>query len=206
MSGLPAMTAPVAPGRRERKKEQTREALVASAFRLVAERGFDHVTVEQIADDCDISPRTFFRYFASKEDVLFADGDADRQRMVDAVAAQPPGLGAFAAMEGAVRSIVEEFDIDREAMLRRRDIVAANPSLRARAIERYHGWESSLIDELRAPGRDGTQDELAVRLAVAATISALRVAVGLWIEDPSTGSLEDLLAAALTRLRTGLDS
>src|SRR4051812_43961350 len=135
-------------GLRERKKEKTREALVRSALRQFAKRGFDHVTVEDIADACEISPRTFFRYFASKEDVLFAESDAYRMRLLEALAAQPADVAPLNALQAAVLSVADDYQEQRETILLRHRIISATPSLLTRVTMRQHGWESSLIDEL----------------------------------------------------------
>jgi AcrR family transcriptional regulator len=193
-----------APGLRERKKQQTRDALVQSALRQFAERGFDHVTVEDITDDCEVSYRTFFRYFSAKEDVLFADGDQSRARLLEALAAQPAAVAPLAALRAAVLALAEEYEHERDTILLRSRIVTATPDLRTRAVERQHGWESAAVDELRGSGRAAGRSELDLRLLVAGATTALRVATELWIADEGHGSLRDLLEAALDRIGAGL--
>ena len=81
----------MAPGRRERKKAATREAISDVATQLFLARGFDQVTVAEVAEAADVSIKTVFNHFGSKED-LFLDREAEvRQGIVDAVAGRPPG-------------------------------------------------------------------------------------------------------------------
>jgi AcrR family transcriptional regulator len=192
-------------GLRERKKEKTRTALVRSALRQFAKRGFDHVTVEDIADACDVSPRTFFRYFASKEDVLFADKDIQRARMLHVLAFQPIDDPPLQALQSAVLTVAADYEEHTEPILLRHRIVAATPGLRIRAAERHQGWESAVLEELRRSGRADGMADLDLRLSVAAATTALRVSTELWIEGGGKGDLPALLTAAFDRLRSGLE-
>ena len=192
-------------GLRERKKEKTREALVRSALRQFAKRGFEHVTVEDIATNCDVSPRTFFRYFSSKEDVLFAEADSQRGRLLDALAAQPPEVPPLRALQAAVLIVAADYEDQRETILLRHRILVSTPSLRTRAFERHHSWQSAVIDQMRRTGRAKHLSELDLRLAVAAATTALQVATELWIEGDGHDDLRALLTDALDRLRNGLE-
>ncbi|MEY2456249.1 MAG: hypothetical protein QOK06_1343, partial [Acidimicrobiaceae bacterium] len=73
------------PGRRERKRLETRNSLIAAALDLFAERGFDAVTVNDIADRVDVDPSTFFRHFGSKEAVIFSETSDWAGRLGDAI-------------------------------------------------------------------------------------------------------------------------
>jgi AcrR family transcriptional regulator len=193
-------------GLRERKKEKTRQALIRSASRQFAKKGFEGVTVEDIAGACDVSPRTFFRYFGSKEDVLFAAADAQRVHLMNVLAAQPADVPPLRALQAAVLEVAADYESQRDAILLRHRIVSATPSLTSRVAERHHCWESAVIAELRRSGRGADMPELTLRLSVAAATTALRVATELWVEGDGEGDLRALLSSALDTLRTGLDS
>jgi hypothetical protein len=87
----------------------------------------------------------------------------------------------------------------------RHRIVTGTPSLRTRATERQQGWETSIFDELRSSGRAHDLNDFDLRLLVAGTVTALRIAVEAWIAGDGSEDLGGLLDHAFTRLRAGSD-
>jgi len=194
-------------GLRERKKARTREALQEAAMERFSRQGFDGTTVEEIAEACEVSPRTFFRYFPTKEDVLFADGEARRERLLAVIAERPVDEPAFGALRAAMRTLTADYRDDRDALVTRFQIVAASPHLQAYKAEHQHGWEADVADVLerralaqRAPV---ARDEL--QLVTAVATAALRVALDAWVADPSAPDLGVLLDAAFARLAAGFE-
>lgn len=192
-------------GLRERKKEQTRDTMFRTALHLFADRGFEHVTVEEIAAACDVSPRTFFRYFSVKEDVLFADGDALRSRVIGLLDAQDQRLSVFQVLEAAMLEVASHYAGQRDVLELRRKIVEATPSLQTRSAESKQGWEAEIVAHLRESGRARRTSDLELRLVVAVCTTALRTAIETWVASAGADDLVKLTRAAFRRLRSGFE-
>ncbi|MGI5204550.1 TetR family transcriptional regulator [Spirillospora sp. CA-108201] len=137
------------PGLRERKKMRTRQAIATAALRLFAERGYEETTIADIAAAADVSPRTFFSYFPSKEDVIFAEID-DRLAEVSERLRRTPGESP---METIRRSIV---DVLEAIVAEHRDygpvqvaLILERPALRARALQRMTDAQDAIEALLR---------------------------------------------------------
>ncbi len=168
------------PGLRERKRQQTRERLTSVAMRLFLERGFEATTLDDIVAAADISRRTFFHYFASKEDLVFAWQDTFDDDLTAAVAARPPEEPPLRAAMNALVSLFGQFDLDEMQVLLH--LVHDTPALRARDHIKYERLERTLAVTLSQ--RLGVeQTALQPRLVAMVAIGALRVASQVWLEE-----------------------
>src|SRR5262245_26129734 len=95
---------------RDRKRARTRQALIDAATELFARKGYDETTIADIAAAADIGARTFFGYFASKEELLFPDTDARVQIAVDAIAARGADDGPIEVLLRALRTAGDASD------------------------------------------------------------------------------------------------
>ncbi|MGW1678816.1 TetR/AcrR family transcriptional regulator [Saccharopolyspora sp. NPDC002376] len=152
------------PGRRERKKAATRQALAAAARRLFLERGFDEVTVAEIADAADTAVSTLFAHFpGGKEALVLGDGDEREQALTAAVRQRPAGVSVLQALRDflATRG---PFDPDPSPEARRiAALVIATPALRAYARALWTSCGTALARAIaEQTGRDA--DDLSLRL------------------------------------------
>ncbi|HZQ77383.1 MAG TPA: TetR family transcriptional regulator [Acidimicrobiia bacterium] len=192
------------PGLRERRKRLTAAELEAAALRLFGERGFDAVTVDDIAADADVSRRTFFRYFASKEDVLLADHHVQLARLREAMAARPPGEAILTALRNALLSITGDFEDRREKVILRGRIMRETPSLQARSLVHQKSWEDAMQQMVAERlGVDPVAD-LRPGVVAATALAAMRVAFNNWLNAGAKGDLIALTAEALDLLDGGL--
>jgi AcrR family transcriptional regulator len=192
---------PPRPGLRERKKRQTREAIERAGLKLFAERGFDETTVADIAEAADVSPRTIFSYFESKEDILFCEESADFERFKQILEQRPPGTTTADALREFLSSVGPH---DDAALLRKR-VVMANPALGVRMRARFE----SLLTEAIATDLGGGGDDIRSRLIAAsmtAAFTTMREQLEAGGEQPNHEQAMATLDEVLEFLRGGLNA
>ncbi|MEV6150523.1 TetR family transcriptional regulator [Nonomuraea sp. NPDC052129] len=170
------------PGLRERKKAGTRAAIQRHALRLFREQGYDATSVEQIAQAADVSHRTVFRYFPTKEALVTLD-DYDTL-IAEAYAAQPLELGPVPALRNAFRAVFTDLtDADVTAKRERQALVLSVPSLWAASLANITRTKQTLT-ELVAARLDRPQHDDRVR-AVAGAVFGILLSVWLdWAKNP----------------------
>ena len=192
------------PGLRERRKKLTAAELEAAAYRLFGERGFDAVTVDDIAAEADVSRRTFFRYFASKEDVLLADHFTQLARLREAMAARPDDEPIVTALRNALLSMTGDFDTRKEMVIVRGRLMRDTPSLQARSLVHQKLWEDAMQEMVAERlGVDPVKD-LRPGVLSAAALAAMRVAFTNWLAAGCDSDLIALTTEALDLLDGGL--
>jgi len=191
------------PGLRERKKLERRRCIETAAVDLFDAHGFDRTTIEQIATRADIAPRTFFSYFPTKEDVVLADYADRLERVISEFRQQPDTEAPWTALRGAFVVVAADYDEQRDELIRRFRIMAANPTVFARSLQLQAGWEDVLADVLaRRTGTDA--DDITPRLMAAAALACMRSSLQHWILTGHTSSLPLFIERCFDQLSEGL--
>jgi AcrR family transcriptional regulator len=175
---------------RERRRMRTMRVIQGEALRLFAQRGYEQTTIEEIADAADISPRTFFRYFPTKEDVVLWDEydavipELLEQRPHD----EPPGE----AMRAVTRQSIEQlYRHDPERLLARNRVLFTVPAVRARFRGDFARDGVEQLGSNFASSRGLPHDDLKLRLTAGAIVDAIEAALDRW---QKSGGEADLLA------------
>src|SRR5262245_11731197 len=174
---------PVPFGLRERKKAHTREAIIEAAIELFEQKGFDETTVEDIAAAADVSPRTFFRYFDSKLDVVMASKHPEDENLAELVIARPADEGPIEAVYQVLREKLGEMvDESSPLMLRQYRVLLTLPNLRAVALDHFHEHKEQIAAALATQlGVD--DDALQPNVIAAAIATAAWNIVDRWVAD-----------------------
>jgi AcrR family transcriptional regulator len=193
-------------GLRELKKEQTRQLISGTAWRLFADRGFDQVTVAEIARDAQVAEATVFNYFPSKEDLFYSRFEAFSARLADAVRDREPGEPALAAFR---RALLEEGGLlaqaeagDQEALARLRTVnrvIAESPALLAREQQAFARSAADLA-ALLAAETGAPRDDLRPQVVANALLGLQRAVVDYVRGRVGSGESLDGLAADVRKL------
>ena len=167
------------PGLRERKKVATRSALHLAALRLATEHGVEHVTVEDIAAEADVSSRTFFNYFATKEEAFVADDLERGRRFVEVIADAPDDAPLWQLLHDAAVEVFVGSGLPTREEALKQQLVRTSPSVLAQSLASMARLEEELVSELTRRTGDGSG--LRPRLLAGALVAALRAATEAWL-------------------------
>ena len=212
-------------GLRERKRIATRRAIQLAALELASERGFDHVTVDEISHAANVSPRTFFNYFPSKESAIIGElpelpDEESIERFIEAGPAEPilDGMGTL------LIAAIETGDLDgdlggsddgenaataKELHVLRRSLLKGNPELFAQRMASMHKFEDALSAVVqRRLAHDDPElaaDEEALhqraRLVTYVAFAGMRHAWSCWADHGGVEPLSDRLRSSFAQLQ-----
>ncbi|MQM25572.1 TetR/AcrR family transcriptional regulator [Glycomyces albidus] len=163
------------PGRRERKKQQTRRALIETAARLFGERGYDATSVADVAEAADVTKRTFFLHFATKEDVLLSDGPARVELALRVIGEQAPQAPLREVLAEAVHAMIADTasgDLPNGMAALRARLMVDSPAVQARVLRAVFTAQARIAEALR-----GAYPETLDRVTAAGVVGAVVGAV-----------------------------
>ena len=168
-----------------------------TAFALFEEKGFDNVTIEQVAEAADVSQSSVYRYFGTKEGLVFRD-EYDDAIFGTTLAELESGATVLGALDKGMSGMIEEhFHRDRDITLARTKLWATHEGIRA-AVGLYLTKLSERVVEAVAAG--GRYDETEARFIVAALLNGMLSATLSWQKDGASSSLEEYMDRGLSAL------
>jgi len=198
-------------GRRERKKLMLREALIESAYNLFEEKGFDETRIEDITDRVDVSSRTFFRYFSSKEEVVLDYQEVEHDEVIAALKVRPEGESILTSLRHAVVEVVNgcelgSYGLDSNRFRVLKHLIRGHPLVCAGNLERTQIRKASLIAVIAS--KMGVDPEEDIRPGVVAGVLefANSAAYDVWkdLEDSSV-LYSDVLDDVFAMIEEGLN-
>jgi AcrR family transcriptional regulator len=188
-------------GLRDLARSSVRDHVRDQARRLFDERGFDATTVDDIAAAVGMSPRTFFRYFPTKEDVVIEDPAPFGMVVRDTAAQRPDGESPWTTLRRAFDPVADKAGAATESWLRAMRVMMSTASLRARNAEKHNAW-AVLLEPVITARLDGPEDtkQYRARTLIQAALACLDIALAEWTLRSGTIPLETLLDEAFATI------
>ena len=194
-------------GLRERKRLATRRAIQVAALHLVKSRGLESVTIDEISREADISPRTFFNYFTSKESALVGEGpvrpsDEDIAAFVDGHGGLLEDLAQM--MTGTAENVLQ----DQEIIQLRKSLAGEYPHLTVMRMQTFRAFELLLIEivarrlaaDSPALAADPERLESRAQLVTMVALAAMHHAWTCWASEPDAVSITDRMTQSFVEL------
>jgi len=186
-----------------RKKARTRQQLAEAAAELFFARGYAATTVDDIVAAVDVSPRTFFRYFPTKEDLVVALGTTSLDKFVNALRSRPPEESLQVAMRAAIEESLAPGWEDTVKVRSFLDLLQEAPALRARWLEEAYRIRNQVAEVIGA--RSGTGATDLRNMIVAGTITlVINTALQAWADQGSEAEIAPFVYRGLEVLATPL--
>jgi AcrR family transcriptional regulator len=193
------------PGLRERKKAQTRQAILAAALELFERKGYESTTIEEIAEAADVSPRTFFRYFDSKVDVVMNRKDDPDDDFGGRLSDRPPEEGPVEATRQVIRTTLGAVVAEDPAFVRQIRVMLGTPSLQAIAREHFNEHQDDMAADY-ADRMGIAKDDLRAHVVASVVGNIIWTVVSRWVaENGSPDDLITMIDEACDLLATGID-
>ncbi len=185
-------------GLRELRAARTRDAIVSAAYALFAERGFQATTVDDIAARAEVAPRTFFRYFATKEAVMFARAPEQRRYITNSLAARPADEHPFTSLVVVIADFADYLEGNRKELKLRQTIAAESPDIWAYERAVFDAELAQTLSGFVAERLHTTIDsDLRPQVWAALVMSSLRIAVHHWLDHGQHGPVRPVVERAL---------
>jgi AcrR family transcriptional regulator len=174
-----------------------RRDLIEAGLQLFAERGFDETSINDIVERVEVSPRTFFRYFKTKEELVFQWNDANGHFAIEVLEGLQGGQPTLDSMKSMFILLAERMDKNREQSAQISRLIFDSATLAARAHHEFAKWENAFIVALQKGGRMRAKERQRVEVEVAVAVTAFVVAVRQWCHARATTAVRPWVLAAL---------
>ncbi|MQY10785.1 hypothetical protein SRB5_08980 [Streptomyces sp. RB5] len=187
------------PTLRERQRSRTRQEIQTHAVRLFTARGYDAVTVNDVARAVGVSAMTVYRHFPTKEDLVLTDRPAllIAERVAASTATDPLVRRVGGALVEAAGALTDGDEASRRFLLDCLRLMVSTPALRARHLDSQYALQQTVVDALGGEAAD-PDAEFRARAAISACLAATHTALTRWAEDDGRSRLPDLITRALT--------